>query len=109
VVSADHSHAFVFAGYPSRANPLFHLVDTQDGTDGAPYTPLLYGNGPGYRPRSNETDSQTSQPKYQQVAAVPLDSETHAGEDVAIYAQGPWAHLFQVDFVIRPTISDMNY
>ena len=29
-----------------------------------------------------------------QQAAVPLDSETHGGEDVAIYARGPMAHLF---------------
>ena len=26
---------------------------------------------------------------------MPLEeSETHAGDDVGIYAQGPWAHLF---------------
>ena len=23
-----------------------------------------------------------------------MGSETHAGEDVLVYAQGPWAHLF---------------
>ena len=32
-------------------------------------------------------------PNYKQQAAVPLDSETHAGEDVALFARGPWAHL----------------
>lgn len=32
--------------------------------------------------------------EYMQQAAVPLDSETHGGEDVAIYAKGPMAHLF---------------
>lgn len=32
--------------------------------------------------------------EYMQQAAVPLDAETHAGEDVAIYAKGPMAHLF---------------
>ncbi len=31
---------------------------------------------------------------YLQQAAVPLDSETHGSEDVAIFAKGPMAHLF---------------
>lgn len=34
-------------------------------------------------------------PYYQQSVLVPLSSETHAGEDVAIYARGPYAHLLQ--------------
>ena len=29
-----------------------------------------------------------------QEAIVPLDAETHAGTDVAVYAQGPSAYLF---------------
>lgn len=32
---------------------------------------------------------------YKQPAGVPLSSETHGGDDVAIYAIGPQAHLFQ--------------
>ena len=31
---------------------------------------------------------------YLQQALVPLGSETHAGDDVGIFAHGPWAHLF---------------
>lgn len=27
-------------------------------------------------------------------ATVPLKKETHGGDDVAIFANGPWAHLF---------------
>lgn len=27
-------------------------------------------------------------------ATVPLSGETHSGEDVGVYAIGPWAHLF---------------
>jgi alkaline phosphatase len=34
-------------------------------------------------------------PEYIQQSLVPLSSETHGGEDLGIYAIGPWAHLFQ--------------
>ena len=30
---------------------------------------------------------------YHQQAAVPLDSETHGGEDVGVYSSGPFSHL----------------
>ena len=48
-------------------------------------------NGPGYisGDRPDLTDVDTAGPDYKQEATVPRDSETHAGEDVAIYAGGP--------------------
>ena len=33
-------------------------------------------------------------PDYLQQALLPMSSETHSGEDVAVYASGPFAHLF---------------
>lgn len=30
---------------------------------------------------------------FRQPSTFPMDSETHSGEDVAIYARGPMAHL----------------
>lgn len=45
------------------------------------------------RPNLNEID--TTDPDYIQEALIPLASETHAGEDVAIFAQGPGAQLFR--------------
>ena len=33
-------------------------------------------------------------PAFRQQAIVPLAYETHGGEDVAIFARGPMAHLF---------------
>jgi alkaline phosphatase len=26
---------------------------------------------------------------------LPLESETHSGEDITVHAIGPWSHLFQ--------------
>uniref|UniRef100_UPI00398F6804 intestinal-type alkaline phosphatase-like n=1 Tax=Pristiophorus japonicus TaxID=55135 RepID=UPI00398F6804 len=97
IVTADHSHVFSFGGKTLRGNSIFGLAPAL-ALDKKPYTSILYGNGPGYaiengtRPNINSTDYGNK--NYEQQAAVPLLSETHGGEDVAIYAKGPMAHLF---------------
>nr|XP_048284901.1 intestinal-type alkaline phosphatase 1-like [Myodes glareolus] len=96
LVTADHSHVFSFGGYTFRGTSIFGLAP-QDAEDGKPYTSILYGNGPGYKlssgERPNVTIEESSDPSYLQQTAVPLSSETHGGEDVAIFARGPQAHL----------------
>ncbi|NWX89122.1 PPBI phosphatase, partial [Nothoprocta ornata] len=96
VVTADHSHVFSFGGYTLRGTSIFGLAPSK-ATDGMYYTSILYGNGPGYpgtSGRGNVSSSEAEQFDYKQQAAVPLSSETHGGEDVAILAKGPMAHLF---------------
>ncbi|NXC96393.1 PPBI phosphatase, partial [Certhia familiaris] len=95
VVTADHSHVFSFGGYTLRGSSIFGLGEKR-ATDGKNYTSILYGNGPGYPGsiRPNVDLDTAMQFDYQPQAAVPLDSETHGGEDVAILAKGPMAHLF---------------
>lgn len=102
IVTADHSHVFTIAGYPKRNNPILGLVADVDGKitqaqDNKPYTTLGYANGPGalQRERPDLTQIDTKDPRFLQQATVPLRSETHSGEDVPIYAGGPFAHLFQ--------------
>ena len=82
---------------------------------GLPYTTLSYLNGPGYagatdqqpegpkryphelsgvqqaarRPNLREVD--TEHPDYLQDAMFPMRSETHAGDDVGVWARGPGA------------------
>nr|XP_034377571.1 intestinal-type alkaline phosphatase [Arvicanthis niloticus] len=95
IVTADHSHVFSFGGYTLRGTSIFGLAPL-NALDGKPYTSILYGNGPGYvgtGERPNVTDAESSDPSYKQQAAVPVKSETHGGEDVAIFARGPQAHL----------------
>ncbi|PIK46355.1 putative alkaline phosphatase [Apostichopus japonicus] len=104
IVTADHGHVMSMAGYPSRGNPILGLVDGIKGSDDLPYTTLGYMNGYGFRrvnqsfhetgKRPNLTDVDTEDPSFAQDALVPLDSETHGGQDVAIYALGPMSHLF---------------
>ena len=123
LVTADHSHVFSIAGYPSRGNPILGktAIDGEMTKDalGLPYTTLSYANGPGWtggmqrkvfnpatesaeaatyaggnlRPDLNNVD--TGNPNYMQEATVPMVAETHAGEDVAIYADGPGAYLLR--------------
>jgi len=121
LVTADHSHVFTIAGYPKRGNPILgKLVKTGEddpalAKDNMPYTTLGYANGLGYHDFSEETDADevygsevehitgrvdltsvnTQAAGFHQEALVPLNSETHAGEDVSIHATGPGAHLVQ--------------
>ncbi|KAH9513409.1 hypothetical protein Btru_032947 [Bulinus truncatus] len=98
VVTADHSHVFGIAGYPSRGNDILGLVDIVDPTerpdDLMPYTTLGYLNGPSSG-RVNLTAVNTTVSTYQQPGCIKMPYETHGGEDVSIYAKGPMAHLFQ--------------
>ena len=117
IVTADHSHVMTMGGYPKRGNPILGKVVSVGATepalasDGLPHTTLTYNNGLGFRDLGNETNADvsyglpaatgrvdltavdTTAPGYHQEALVPLGSETHAGEDVGVYANGPGAHL----------------
>jgi alkaline phosphatase len=97
-----------------------NLVDSL----GLPYTTISYANGPGWtggftRKELNSTATNsggegtvaapyiggalrpdlttvdTAGANYLQEATVPMGAETHAGEDVAIYADGPRSYLFR--------------
>uniref|UniRef100_A0A5F9C658 Alkaline phosphatase n=1 Tax=Oryctolagus cuniculus TaxID=9986 RepID=A0A5F9C658_RABIT len=96
LVTADHSHVFTFGGYTGRGCCIFGLAPDK-AQDGKNYTSILYGNGPGYAIsngiRADVTEDESKDPGYRQQAAVPLSSETHGGEDVAVFARGPQAHL----------------
>ena len=122
MVTADHSHVFTIAGYPTRGNPILGLVKGNDSagvpvitnstdSNGLPYTTVGYTNGRGFAELSTGGDERYGYPiqagrvdlnyvdtlnaGFHQEALIPLESETHAGEDVGIFASGPGAHLIQ--------------
>ncbi len=123
IVTADHSHVFTIAGYPARGNPILGKVVGLDDSgetqttaslaeDGMPYTTLGYSNGAGFHlieesssaddvyelpvhsdGRVDLTNIDTEAAGFHSETTVPLSSETHGGEDVAIYAIGAGADL----------------
>ncbi len=121
IVTADHSHTLTMAGYPTRGNPILGKVIGNDekgnpensptlAGDEQPYTTLGYRNGRGFAVehggdrrytsaantgRHDLDEVDTEDQDFHQEALIPLTNESHAGEDVAIYAGGPWSHLFQ--------------
>ena len=107
IATADHSHTLTISGYARRGNPILGLSTDEHGApvlalDRRPYTTLGYANGPGavFAPAlPGQAPPQTSRPdlsgvdtqamEFRQPSLTPLESETHGGEDVAIYAWGP--------------------
>ncbi|XP_022082456.1 alkaline phosphatase-like [Acanthaster planci] len=110
-LSSDHSHTLSFAGYPKRGNPIFGKIFSD--SYNLPYTTLSYYSGRtalldvalsfrfnGHRPDVTNVD--TEKKSYAQQALVGTYSATHSGEDVAIFATGPWSHLFH-------SVHEQNY
>lgn len=109
IVTADHSHSFTLNGYPERGNDILGFGNKKPSQE--PYETLSYANGPGffYHRRNdsnnvNETwrrldnDTTRNEPFYRHFAGKYLKDESHGGEDVGVYAIGPYSHLFRGTF-----------
>ncbi|XP_030570610.1 membrane-bound alkaline phosphatase [Drosophila novamexicana] len=103
VVTSDHSHTFSLGGYQKRGSDIFGKAKSK-GTDGKPYLALSYANGKSFETYYNTQThervdlmtlfAEDPDPAQLFPATAPLESETHGGEDVGVFASGPWAHLF---------------
>lgn len=69
--------------------------------DKLPYMTLSYANGKGYENHANAKGGRKDLGKekafskdFTYPSTLPLDYETHGGDDVAVYVNGPWSHLF---------------
>lgn len=86
--------------FQNRASDIFGAAGTS--SDGLPYMTLSYANGLGFydhidvenKGRMDFRKMNTSSDYFRFPATLPVELETHGGEDVTVYASGPWAHLF---------------
>merc|ERR1739848_896227 len=93
IVTADHGHTFTFGSYGERGDNLREpgksiagaelFMSTDDHTQGGYYT------GPGI-PQGQEHLNAVSSPLD---SVVKMNSASHSGEDVPLYAKGPFAHM----------------
>jgi len=116
IVTADHSHTLTMGGYPGRSANITGVVAGDNGwvmkaDDGHPFSILGYANGPGFKKLEVKNDfnsstweairragdlqnGETASASFIFPGAVPIEKETHGGDDVGIWAAGPWSHLF---------------
>lgn len=107
IVTADHSHAMLFNGYPARGNDILGMANKPEVE---PYETLVYATGPGYwmhmANSTNETfmamksftPKQRSEPTYMHSSLIPMTDAVHSGEDVGVFATGPGSNLIQGTF-----------
>ncbi|XP_020284141.1 alkaline phosphatase [Pseudomyrmex gracilis] len=112
IVTSDHSHSMSFNGYGARGSSVLGIAQKSKHDD-IPYTTLSYSiggpnnvaytvNGNGRAVRIDPSKSNTSDFTYSQQAAIISDEAYHGGGDVAVYAIGPYAHLFH-------SVHEQNY
>ncbi|KAF8374166.1 hypothetical protein PRIPAC_80595, partial [Pristionchus pacificus] len=88
IVTADHAHALTIPGYLNKSHSIFE----RDGN----VTSIFFATGPGYGDgnRSMYTSEESYDPHFAQPSAHFFNDARHGGEDVGIWAKGPYAWLF---------------
>lgn len=115
LVTADHSTVLTVGGYMVRSSSDFALILTiysqprgfnilgpgdYSRSDNQWFFTLSYANGPGYSDHTNPQGGRQNprgkaylDPLFRQPTTVSEEEETHAGEDVGVYASGPFSHV----------------
>ena len=107
LVTADHSHTLTIAGYPERGNDILGYIKNAAAGEGGsrvskegwalddrgqPMTTLTYANGPFIAPGLSRLLPPTDK-NYLANKTYGSEAESHGGEDVALFADGPRANL----------------
>ena len=107
LVTADHSHTLAMAGYPERGNDILGYIKNAAAGEGGshvskegwalddrgqPMTTLTYANGPFVAPGLSRLLPPNDK-NYLATKTYGSESESHGGEDVALFADGPSSKL----------------
>ncbi|XP_075167764.1 membrane-bound alkaline phosphatase-like [Haematobia irritans] len=101
VVSSDHAHPLSIAGFPGRGNDILGLGETLGDANGVKYATLNYAVGPEQYldANGNRLDLTGMMGEENPLAYHPsyIHSQigNHGGDDVGVYASGPYEHLFR--------------
>lgn len=96
IVTADHGHTFTYGGWGHRGSQVYHESpglqnDYLMSYNNNGYTIGGYYNGPS----KSGSGTDPSRPDYVFKSATNNIKSDHSGEDVPIYANGPFAHLLK--------------
>ena len=102
IVTADHSHSLTINGYPRHEADILGYdggrgsQQRSDDSLGRFYPSLMYSTGPGKRSSFYDIskDQRLSEPDFVYPSTVFRESAAHGGEDVALYAIGPYSDMF---------------
>ncbi|CAI4221876.1 unnamed protein product [Auanema sp. JU1783] len=91
IVTADHSHALSMPGYLSTSQGILETfnVENRDRMPG-----FLFAAGPGETTRSNYSKEESENKDFAAPSHIFTESGYHGGEDVPLYAHGPYSWLF---------------
>ncbi|XP_036332707.1 alkaline phosphatase-like [Rhagoletis pomonella] len=98
VVTADHGHPLSISGYPERGTDILGLNEMGEDSNGVPYATLNYAVGPQQYQHADGTRinlrGKMKNPDFVAPSYIKQDVGVHGGDDVGVYASGPWDHLF---------------
>lgn len=111
IVTSDHSHTLTVGGYPPRGTDILGKGDFSR-EDEMPLFTLSYANGMSHWQHVDAVEGGRRNPLgmdyhnkwFVQPATVPLEDETHGGDDVAVFAAGPYAQLFTGEWVVDSVV-----
>ncbi|KAI8128943.1 hypothetical protein FF38_12139 [Lucilia cuprina] len=98
VVSSDHAHPLTISGYPARGTDILGLNQDDRDANGLKYLTLNYPIGPKQYLDNNgnrlDMEKISRDFNFEYPGYVSTKDGRHSGDDVGIFASGPFDHLF---------------